>query len=226
MEFYLLMGQSNMAGMAPAESEDAAPLPRVMTMDAWEHWQNGSLSAGGVTIGPSLSFCKTLLAMDTNIIIGIVNMGSQGSLLNQWQKHTLKYDSIMRWANAGRKNARLAGVLWHQGESDCIEGGDYAAQYESSLEQFISDLRSDLGETNLPIVLGHLAPEFVEKYPSGLTINAALNALAARLNHVGVVTTEDLTTVDGFHFDRASQLILGERYAEEMIRLQADSVFD
>jgi len=223
MEFYLLLGQSNMSGMAPAENEDIAPIERVMTIDAWENWQNGSLSANGTTMGPSLSFCKSLLAVDTNITIGIINMGSQGSLLFQWLKTTPKYEAIMRWSNAGRKNARLVGVLWHQGESDCIEEGDYMSDYKSNLELLITDLRSDLGDPNLPFVLGHLAPEFVEKYTNGLTVNAALDEISAKLDHVGVVTADELTTSDGFHFDRNSQLILGQRYAEAILKLRSEA---
>ena len=35
------------------------------------------------------------------------------------------------------------------------------------------------------------------------------------------VSSEHLTTTDGTHFDTPSQLLSGERYAEEMIALQA-----
>lgn len=221
-EFYLLLGQSNMGGMAPAEPDDGQLLDRVYSMDAWEHWEQRSLVSDGGTIGPSLGFASSMISACTNKSIGIVTIGPQGSLMVQWSKGTPYYDAVMRWARAGKKTSRLAGVLWQQGESDCLEQG-HAAHYEARLSQFITDLRKDLADPALPFIIGQLPPEFSEKNQAASVINSAFEAVATNHDAVFVISSSGLTTLDGTHYDRASQLRLGQMFADRIREVSADS---
>lgn len=109
------------------------------------------------------------------------------------------------------KSGTLKGILWHQGESDngAPEG------YLDQLKTLIANLRSDLGETDLPIVAGQInnAPP----------INDQIAKLSETVHSAAFVPSEGLTTTDRWHFDTESQIELGNRYAKQMLKLQAEA---
>ena len=108
---------------------------------------------------------------------------------------------------------RIRGLLWHQGESDSKAS---AEKHRQRLEQFAARLREDLGAPALPIVVG-------EVFDNGKrdSVRAALRAFSEADPLSGLVLSEGLTTWDpGTHFDAASQLVLGQRYAEAILKLQ------
>ena len=55
----------------------------------------------------------------------------------------------------------------------------------------------------------------------GPEVNAQIARLPQATHVAGVVGVDGLAAPDGVHFDARSQLLLGARYAEEMLRLQA-----
>jgi hypothetical protein len=46
-----------------------------------------------------------------------------------------------------------------------------------------------------------------------------MRGLPARVKNTAVVSARELKVFDGVHFDRASQLILGKRYAEALLSM-------
>ncbi len=106
----------------------------------------------------------------------------------------------------------LRGMIWHQGESDA---GLTAAEYEKLLTSFIGRLRKDLEAPELPIGIG-------EVFDNGKrdSVRAAQKAVAEKLPGAFFVSAEGLKTSDkGTHFDAASQIILGERFAAGMTKV-------
>ena len=57
----------------------------------------------------------------------------------------------------------LEGLVWFQGFNDVVDE-DKAKEYEFNLANLIRDLRQDLNETNLPIVIGELGTFGSEEY--------------------------------------------------------------
>ena len=103
-------------------------------------------------------------------------------------------------------DAKIVGVLWHQGEADRDD-----PEYLAKLKVLIATLRKDLKNSELPFVAG-------EVFGKG-HVNAVFAGLAKAVPHTGAAKATDLKVFDGVHFDRKSQLTLGERYAEVMLKL-------
>ncbi len=83
----------------------------------------------------------------------------------------------------------------------------------------ISSLRADLGDENLPVVVGEMG-RFRIPAPTPL-INAQLNEAAEQIPRVRCASSADLNhNGDSTHFDAASLKEFGRRYAEQMIECQ------
>ncbi len=122
------------------------------------------------------------------------------------------------------QQGKLKAILWHQGESDCEE--KLAPEYQAKLEQLIKQFRADLGDLNLPVIigqLGHFDGSPWNRYTE--QVNAAQIAVAKKMHCVAFVTSEGLTPKsDKEHFDTRSARELGKRYADAYLKLQSDSV--
>jgi iduronate 2-sulfatase len=106
----------------------------------------------------------------------------------------------------------IKGMIWHQGESDAALT---AEEYERLLTEFIARVREDLKLPNMPFVIG-------EVFDNGKrdSIRTAQLAVSKAVPGVGFFSVKDLKTSDnGTHFDSAGQLIMGERFAAEMVKL-------
>ncbi|MDQ3813950.1 MAG: sialate O-acetylesterase [Armatimonadota bacterium] len=108
----------------------------------------------------------------------------------------------------------VRGVLWHQGESDVKSGQEI---YQQRLTTFIARLREDLEKPELPVVIG----EVFDNEGKRDAVRRAQRAVADTVLYTGFAAADGLKTSDaGTHFDAASQLILGERFAAAMLKLQ------
>jgi hypothetical protein len=59
--------------------------------------------------------------------------------------------------------SQIKGILWHQGESS-VGNPNYA----TLLDQFLTDIRNDLGDPKSSVVLGGMVPYFVNVYPGAI----------------------------------------------------------
>ncbi|MEM7758819.1 MAG: sialate O-acetylesterase [Cyanobacteria bacterium P01_A01_bin.40] len=102
----------------------------------------------------------------------------------------------------------LAGVLFHQGESD-----NAASYWKPAVENVVLNFRQDL-DSNVPFIFGHLVP--VPQYEDH---NQIIDSLENTSNLIGVVSSQGLSyQSDNIHFDEQGSLGLGYRYAEEMLK--------
>src|SRR5205085_5882166 len=107
------------------------------------------------------------------------------------------------------------GVLWHQGESDA-HNGVTAEQYQQMLTRLIARLREDLAQPELPFVIGGLYDNHTRD-----AVTAGQRATGAAVSGTAYVGVDGLTTIDqNTHFDAASQITLGERFARAIVPLQ------
>jgi len=90
----------------------------------------------------------------------------------------------------------------------------------------MTDLRNDLGMPDLPVVVGQIAQwNWTRKphIPEGTKpFNDMIKEISAFLPHSACVSSEGLTPLKDEtdpHFDAASQIILGRRYAKEVKKL-------
>jgi hypothetical protein len=230
LRLYLLMGQSNMAGRGKFETEDKTPHPRVLMFETNEVWlpavepvtKDDNKTHG---VGPALAFAKAMAQKDSSITIGLVPTAEGGTPLKRWERGADLYERAVRRAKLAMKDGTLAGVLWHQGESNTGEK-DSADNYGERLAKMISDLRADLNSPDLPFVIGELGEFLIDRKKTApllktTTINAALKSIPSKVPHTGFASAKGLKDKgDELHFDSASQREFGQRYAEVMWKLQ------
>ena len=224
---YLLMGQSNMAGRGALDSAAQVNDPRILALDTNNQWvvardplhqKVGRIEPG---VGPGMSFAREMAKADTNSVIGLVPCAVGGTPLKRWVKGGDLYERAVSRAKVAAQTGVICGVLWHQGEADS-DKKEFAETYETRLTKMFKDLRADLGEPDLPVVVGQLG-DFLpkEKHPYADTVRAAIKNVSAKLPRAGLADSAGLTDKgDRLHFNTASQIEFGARYARAMLELQ------
>jgi len=160
-------------------------------------------------LGPGYSFVRKMLEQNPDISIGLIVNARGGTGINEWLGKSELYWGARKRTKTAMQHGTLKGVLWHQGESDAGKPDEYPEK----LQSLIANLRADFNDPNLPFIAGQIAKDGA--------INVRISKLPDTTHAAAFVSSDGLTTTDGTHFDTRSQLVLGERYAEQMIRLQA-----
>jgi len=152
------------------------------------------------------AFAQALLKHNSTESVGLIVNALGGSRIEWWQPpipgfplgEPLYHATVVRWEDA--QKPKLAGILWHQGESNATD----PHYYHKAMALFTS-LRQDLGQKDVPIILGHIG--------DGAVINPQIDHVAQSLDRAAVVSVEGLDVFDGEHYDRDSTIELGKRYA-------------
>ncbi|MEP3837294.1 MAG: sialate O-acetylesterase [Algibacter sp.] len=234
-DVFLVIGQSNTAGRGAIEAEDMVALNGVDLFNGstWEtavntndiHPTTGA-GLGGLNrystiynenqtqgLNFSYTFGRTLNEQTGNQI-GLVVNARGGTNINDWAKGASAgyYAAAISQINLALAipNTTLKGILWHQGESNRND-----SNYLTKLSNLISDLRSDLGISDLPFIAGQLSMERTDNE----TFNANIETLPSLVNNTDYAESDSLQTTDLTHFDSAAQRILGERYASKILQL-------
>ncbi|CCH53460.1 protein of unknown function DUF303 acetylesterase putative [Fibrisoma limi BUZ 3] len=229
LRLFLLIGQSNMAGRGLPEAQDQQPVDRVWMFtkeDTWVparepmHFDKPAV----VGVGPGFAFGRRLAEAFPNENIGLIPCAVGGSGIDVWQPgayyeptKSYPYDDALRRAKKALGNGELAGILWHQGESDSQP--EKAPAYGAKLAELIQRLRRELNAPNVPFVVGTLGDFIVRRNPDAGVINATLQQMPGRVPDTYCVVSEGLTHKgDSTHFDTPSARTLGVRYADVFIQ--------
>jgi hypothetical protein len=231
-KLYLLIGQSNMAGRGYVEAQDTLLNRRVLRLNSAEQWEVAQdplhFDKPAAGVGPGLAFGRAMAAQDTSVTIGLIPGAVGGSGIDTWvpgayfaDTKTHPYDDALARARTALAAGTLAGIIWHQGESDTSP--EKSTDYAPKLTALIARLRADLRAPNVPFVAGQL-PVF----PQGTTdaggvgrVNAALAGLGKTVPHYACVPATGTTDrSDHLHLDAASARLMGQRYAAAMQQLQ------
>jgi hypothetical protein len=235
VDIYLLLGQSNMKGLAPVSSvQTDNPLIVNMNMadNLWYEARHPLHKAGvpgsidetdNAGVGPGLDFARGVLSQTNGVRIALVPCAVNGSWIDRWAAPAgeLYTNAIYRaqkaLADGPPGKTRIKGVLWLQGESDAIE--TRYASYKSKLTNIVQYLRTDLNEPDLPFIACTIG-SFIRSnnYPRVAEINNALLSLPESELNTACVDARDLTghIGDFLHYNTASQVIIGGRYAEAL----------
>lgn len=242
-DIYILSGQSNMDGRgnaaslaSPLSSPQAGQLiyyanpadPTIVGDNTersagWQTLAPGySVAPGtrgdalpGSTFGSEVSFVNALRqANPTGNNIAVIKVSRGGTnLRSDWSPTGFMYQGLVTEVNAAMQaltgsgdTGVIRGMLWHQGESD----SNSLDSYQGRLETLIGDVRTLVGDPLLPFVIGELGQEKPEAFRTLQQTIADENA------GVGFASSLGLGTPDGTHFDTAGQVVLGERFAEQI----------
>ncbi|MDA7888161.1 sialate O-acetylesterase [Akkermansiaceae bacterium] len=245
-EIYLLAGQSNMDGRGQAS--DLSEAQRAPSTHAIIYYRNPPHSSEGwkpfgpgysiapkykgqlpsPTFGPEIGFVETTLKSQPSKKLALIkgskggsslrvdwNPGEKGNPKSQGPRYRSFIETIELALAALKKDGhsgKIRGLIWHQGESDSNQP---TAAHQKRLINFIARIREDVGNPNLPVVLGQV-------YDNGNRdkVRAAISGASKAVPACGLASAEGTKTWDpGTHFDAQSQLLLGKRFAEEMINL-------
>ncbi len=238
---FILAGQSNMSGRGePRELPPGFPahgerIQNFSNADVWAEAREPldhprgqkdacslDLSPG---VGPGLAFAQRLGELLPTAYVGLIPCARGGASLAQWApgpSPASLYGSSLRRARLAGQKGRVAGVLFHQGESDAGSLTVVRA-WPSRFADLVTAWRRDLGDPGLPVVfcqIGDLAPRW-RRTPGFRHWEELRQAQATvRLPGVAMVATGDLPLMpDGIHLSTGAQLILGRRLAQAMYEL-------
>jgi hypothetical protein len=238
LDIIILAGQSNMSGMG-----SLAELPTGFPVHAdrlfiyansgnWTHAMEpvdnplGQVDPVSLDrapgVGPGLALADHLAAIRPGRSVGLVPCACSGTSIDQWAPHqerTTLYGSCLARAREAAAKGRIRALVWYQGESDTHSTAQ-ARAWPQKFASMVEAWRKDLNQPELPVV-------FTQIGPLGKRLSALLPAwqqmqelqAALRLPGVNMVKTADLTIFDGVHLDTASQLRLGRRYAEALLKV-------
>ncbi|MBM3981299.1 MAG: sialate O-acetylesterase [Planctomycetes bacterium] len=173
------------------------------------------------TFGPEVAFGRGMADHLKGKKVALIKFAEGGtSLAKDWNPDVKDrlYPAFLEFTRKSLKELKdkghtytIRGMIWHQGESDA---GLTADEYQKQLTAFIGRVRADLEAPDLPFGVG-------EVFDNGKrdTVRAAQKATAEKVKGVFFVPADKLKTFDGgTHFDAASQIELGERFAAGMAK--------
>ncbi len=226
LDIYLLIGQSNMAGRAEIESQDRDTLEGVFLYtgkdgEEWEKAANPLNKYSSIRkdlsmqkLNPGYTFARDMVASAEGKQIGLVVNVKGGTSISLWMPGSKFYKEVVVRTKYALRFGALKGIVWHQGESDVSRYNTYTSKIISLIEA----LRDEFNLPNLPVVVGQLSGDKEKRKD----FNQMILQLPSKIKNVGVITTESTSTIDSTHFDSASQRLLGERYATEMLKLMLE----
>lgn len=179
-------------------------------------------------IGFALTFAKlykkAFLELDEEVLL--IPAASTGSSFkeNDWTNDGVLYKDLVkriRYVKAAFPNAIFKGMLWHQGESDRLNDN-----YQTDLDVFIVGIRSEIGNPNLPFILGGMVPFWVATSERLQKVQNIIKNTPNRINRTAYADPEwpfliekDSNEVDQIHFDAAGQRELGKRYFDQFVAI-------
>lgn len=227
---FLLIGQSNMAGRGVVEEQDRRPIPRVYMLNQAMEWVTAvdpvhfdKPDIAGV--GLARSFAKVLAAGDPATTVGVIPAAFGGTSLEEWKAGGKLYEEAVRRAKFAMRTGKLRGILWHQGEADSGKQ-ELAATYRARFAVMIAQLRADLGEPDVPVIVGQLGT-FRSDGPKprsefAALVDEQLAGIPLKVPHAAFVSSAGLTSNPDFlHFDAKSQREFGRRFALAFLSLDA-----
>lgn len=224
---FILAGQSNMAGRGFVEPQDTVANERIFSINkdseiiiAKEplHFYESNLTG----LDSGFSFAKTLTEqIPDSISILLIPTAVGGSSISQWLEDSVHRDvklltNFREKAKIGLKYGQAKGILWHQGESDA--NSNDVSLYQMRLSALFKEFRRIIGNENLPILVGELGRYSGD--PFWQEINEQIEAYVLDDAHAMLIHTADLKHKgDKVHFDSESQRIMGERFANQFLKL-------
>lgn len=229
-DLFLCIGQSNMAGRGALTEAVSDTLSDVFLLNDKGEFEKAvnpfnkystirkDLKMQGVS--PAYSFSKAVASV-TGRKVGLVVNARGGSSILSWKKGAKDgyyEEALSRVKAAMAQGGVLKAVLWHQGESDVSR----MEIYKEHLMELVTDLRKDLEMPDLFFVAGEIAEW--GRNSNAVERNKAFNRLISHITEF-IPNSACISSEGAFplinrtdpHFDTDTQLIMGERYAKEVL---------
>jgi hypothetical protein len=229
LDIYLVIGQSNMAGRAAIRVIDTSPIentqlftgneisPWVAANNPLNRYSSVRKNIKMQRLGPSYAFAQSMASENKDHDIGLVVNAKGGTKIVQWLPRTALYNEAVQQTHKALKYGKLKGIIWHQGKGDCHPVR--VDQYLGRLEILINAIREEFNDPLIPFVAGQLYEN-----ENRHACNEMILQLSDFIRHTGVVTSEGTSAKDGTHFNSESAILMGNRYALEMNKIQLEQL--
>lgn len=164
------------------------------------------------------SFAKEYWKANQDIEVGIIPCADGGTTLEQWKPGGLLFDNAVNCAKLAMRTSHLVGVLWHQGEGDCIP--ECYSCYAERFQSVMDTLRKELNIPQLPILVGGLGDflskcTLLENMKNYSYVNEQLQKVAREYPNCKFVSAKGLgANPDNLHFSAEALEEFGIRYFE------------
>ncbi len=176
---------------------------------------------GNASFGPSMAFALASLEREPRVVIGLIPCAKNSSAITEWQRnfsdHSL-YGSCLKRAHAASPMGRVSGVLFFQGETDAQNPHLYPQpelhpfNWAELFAAFVTDLRQDLQEPDLPVIFAQLGPDPLSgDFPNWEVVKTQQASVDLPLT--AMIKTDDLSLMDGLHFTADGYKMIGFRFA-------------
>lgn len=249
LHVFLAVGQSNMSGRgAPSGGSRDPENPRIMQYGATRRTlENAAVPLDmhdtATGLSPATSFARTYLKTQPSNVGVLIVPAAHGATGFTTSSNTLtwtpgaasapQYDlpalavtqtnEAVAAAKAAGYTVSVEGILFHQGENNSSMS---QTAYASNVDTLIGYLRSGLGNTKLPFVVGQMSPEGIEATTGRENIDAAHKATPDRVAYTGfaAATRGGHNSGDTTHLSRVGVEFLGRNYANALqaARINAD----
>jgi hypothetical protein len=214
-DVYILAGQSNMAGYRavrePARSGDERI--QIYGPAGWRPVVREPGAADAID-GPGMAFARAHLTGHGDARIGLIPCAVSGSAISFWQPGAEGYARCLAKVRAG--GARIAGILFYQGESDAQPG--LSSTWAQRFRTMVAAWRRDLANPLLPIVFAQIgrAPRPGDAHWESVKAQQA----SLRLDRAAMIRTDDLPLRDMFHLSPTAHTTVGRRFSAAMRRFE------
>lgn len=184
--------------------------------------------------GPEMGLARTLHAKQGKRLAIVKAAFSGTSMTHDWTTTNAGsggecYHALVAEIRAAIAAAKQQGIalrprafVWVQGESDA--NAQAASRYEKALGDMLAALRRDLAAPEMLALIG-VNTRFggVDKVTQMVqAIIDAQKSLAAKDSRCAYVDTDGATLANVAHFDSAGTLDVGRRFAEALLKLEAE----
>ena len=239
---FLLSGQSNMVGSGysadlPNTDDYKSYRKHLKNVSIWnvkeKSWQPLQL---GKRFGPEIGFAHALSSSHPGKHIGLVKYAAGGTSMDKWAPGGKLYTRLMTASQDATRNApdaKLAAMLWHQGESDS-DTKEVAEAYHGKMIQFVESVRKDTNNPNLLFILGQINPaksycgrprflhaDIVKKAQTELKVanTVMIKTDDCEMNpyHAGLNCPKEAQipkNEDNIHYSGKGQIKMGRRFAK------------
>lgn len=249
-QIIVLAGQSNMDGRGATGLLSAGQ----KTLPAGWSFANRGQAVGlgeGEHFGPEVGFAEALAGLRPGRRFLLVKWAVGGTSMAVWTpvQDAQRAGILANDARSGHlfprlveatlavarehqaEGAKVAAILWMQGEADCRRQ-DWGEAYFAKQMEMIGSLRDRLAAPGAPFIFGRINPPAEAKdddrvsprYPGRDAVRAAQERIAKELPGTYLVETDDLSKLaDRLHYDAPGQLELGRRMAAAFVTATSGS---
>ena len=196
--------------------------------DALQHWALASTTRE--TMGLSIPFARRYVRdeLGANRRVLIVPAAYGGTSIRKWlgeQGTPHLYNDMKARVQAALNlpgENRVVAMLWHQGESDVLQGMTTAV-YETKLTSLFNLLRADFPATTpYPIIAGGFTPAWTAGSATKLAYENTIREVLSDDENGGFVSSTGLASNPGdpIHFSSAALVTFGDRYYQKWTDLK------